>query len=154
MVADLGAAMTRGARVSGVAVLGSTGSIGTTALRVLDRQSARFRVAALTAFNNAELLRQQVDRFHPSFVGIVENGVDPGSTWRVGVNCLVEAARREDVDIVLNAVVGAAGLEATLVALEHGKRVALANKETLVMAGQLVAEASASGGRRDRSGRQ
>jgi len=138
--------MTRGARVSGVAVLGSTGSIGTTALRVLDRQSARFRVAALTAFNNAELLRQQVDRFHPSFVGIVENGVDPGSTWRVGVNCLVEAARREDVDIVLNAVVGAAGLEATLVALEHGKRVALANKETLVMAGQLVAEASASGG--------
>jgi 1-deoxy-D-xylulose-5-phosphate reductoisomerase len=137
--------MTRNAR-SGVAILGSTGSIGTTALRVLDRQSDRFRVAALTAFNNAELLREQADRFHPSFVGIVQNGVDPESTWRVGANCLVEAARREDVDIVLNAVVGAAGLEATLAALEQGKRVALANKETLVMAGQLVAEASASGG--------
>jgi len=146
MAADLGAAMTRGAHVRGVAILGSTGSIGTTALRVLDRQADRFRVAALTAFNNAELLRQQVDRFHPSFVGIVQNGVDPESTWRVGANCLVEAAGREDVDIVLNAVVGAAGLEATLAALEHGKRVALANKETLVMAGQLVAEASASGG--------
>jgi 1-deoxy-D-xylulose-5-phosphate reductoisomerase len=146
MAPDLGAAMTRGAHVRGVAILGSTGSIGTTALRVLDRQADRFRVAALTAFNNAELLRQQVDRFHPSFVGIVQNGVDPESTWRVGANCLVEAAGREDVDIVLNAVVGAAGLEATLAALEHGKRVALANKETLVMAGQLVAEASASGG--------
>ena len=137
--------MTRNAR-SGVAILGSTGSIGTTALRVLDRQSDRFRVAALTAFNNAELLREQADRFHPSFVGIVQNGVDPESTWHIGANCLVEAARREDVDIVLNAVVGAAGLEATLAALEQGKRVALANKETLVMAGQLVADASASGG--------
>src|SRR5262245_51901293 len=144
MVADLGATMTKGTR--GVAVLGSTGSIGTTALRVLDRQADRFRVAALTAFNNAELLREQVDRFHPSFVGIVENGVDPESSWRIGASCLVEAARREDVDIVLNAVVGAAGLEATLAALEHGKRVALANKETLVMAGQLVAEASTRGG--------
>ena len=54
--------------------------------------------------------------------------------WRVGAECLVEAARRDDVDIVLNAVVGAAGLDATLAALAQGKRVALANKETLVMA--------------------
>jgi 1-deoxy-D-xylulose-5-phosphate reductoisomerase len=142
----MGAAMTNGARVRGVAILGSTGSIGTTALRVLDRQSDRFRVAALTAFNNAQLLREQVERFHPSFVGIVENGIEPHSAWRVGPGCLVEAASRDDVDIVLNAVVGAAGLEATLAALEHGKRVALANKETLVMAGQLVAEASRRGG--------
>jgi 1-deoxy-D-xylulose-5-phosphate reductoisomerase len=145
MASHLGAAMT-GTTPRRVAILGSTGSIGTCALRVIDRQSERFRVAALTAFNNAQLLREQVDRFHPSFVGIVRNGDGPHDEWRVGPECLVEAAQRDDVDIVLNAVVGAAGLEATLAALEQGKRVALANKETLVMAGQLVAEASARGG--------
>ena len=63
--------------VSGVAILGSTGSIGTTALRVLERQRDRFRVAALTAFNNAELLGEQAARFEPSFVGIVRNGAEP-----------------------------------------------------------------------------
>ena len=145
MVVDVGPAMTD-FTPRRVAVLGSTGSIGTTALRVIGRQADRFRVAALTAFTNAQLLREQVDQFHPSFVGIVRNGVEPNDSWRVGPECLVEAARRDDVDIVLNAVVGAAGLEATLAALERGKRVALANKETLVMAGQLVAEASARGG--------
>ncbi|HEY9230114.1 MAG TPA: 1-deoxy-D-xylulose-5-phosphate reductoisomerase [Gemmatimonadaceae bacterium] len=130
----------------GVAILGSTGSIGTTALRVLARQSDRFRVAALTAFNNAELLGQQVEQFHPTFVGIVKNGAKPHAGWEVGPECLVDAARRDDVDIVLNAVVGAAGLDATLAALARGKRVALANKETLVMAGSLVGAACAEGG--------
>src|SRR6185295_15208658 len=74
------------------------------------------------------------------------NGTDHDSRWRTGESCLVDAATRDDVDIVLNAVVGAVGLDATLAALECGKRVALANKETLVMAGELVARASASGG--------
>ena len=129
----------------GVAILGSTGSIGTAALRVIGRQSARFRIAALTAFNNARLLREQVEQFNPSFVGIVRNGAGPHDDWHVGPECLIEAAGREDVDIVLNAIVGAAGLDATLAALEHGKRVALANKETLVMAGPLVTEACARG---------
>ena len=128
----------------GVAVLGSTGSIGTAALRVLDRQRSRFRVAALTAFNNADLLEEQAAQFSPSFVGIVKNG--SRDAWRAGGQCLVEAATRDDVDVVLNAVVGAAGLEATLAALSRGKRVALANKETLVMAGGLVIEACRSGG--------
>src|SRR5207253_6921940 len=63
-----------------------------------------------------------------------------------GADCLVEAATRADVQIVVNAVVGAAGLEATLAALRAGKRVALANKETLVMAGELVAQAARAGG--------
>ena len=130
----------------GIAVLGSTGSIGTTALRVLERQGSRFRVAALTAFNNAELLEQQVAQFRPGFVGIVRNGSQPHPGWSVGPQCLVEAVQRDDVDIVLNAVVGAVGLEATLAALSRGKRVALANKETLVMAGALVTAACASGG--------
>ena len=122
----------------GVALLGSTGSIGTTALRVLERQRDRFHVAALTAFANGDLLEEQAARFSPSFVGCVNNGASDRSSWRTGHECLVEAATRSDVDIVLNAVVGAAGLDATLAALEAGKRVALANKESLVVAGSLV----------------
>jgi 1-deoxy-D-xylulose-5-phosphate reductoisomerase len=123
--------------MQGVAILGSTGSIGTTALRVLSRHPDRFRVAALTAFSNERLLKEQATEFHSPFAELAHNG---------GSGCLVEAATRDDVDIVLNAVVGAAGLDATLAALESGKRVALANKETLVMAGHLVREAIRRGG--------
>jgi 1-deoxy-D-xylulose-5-phosphate reductoisomerase len=130
----------------GVALLGSTGSIGTTALRVLERQRDRFHVAALTAFANTTLLAEQASRFQPSFVGVVSNGEVHDASWQTGQGCLVEAATRSDVDIVLNAVVGAAGLDATLAALEAGKRVALANKETLVMAGDLAAAAAKRGG--------
>jgi 1-deoxy-D-xylulose-5-phosphate reductoisomerase len=134
----------------GVAILGSTGSVGTTALRVLERHRDRFRVAALTAHSNAALLREQVDQFHPAYVGIVHTGQqsrEPSSLdWHTGPECLIEAAVRTDVDIVLNAIVGAAGLDATLAALDSGKRVALANKETLVMGGSLVAEAKRRGG--------
>jgi 1-deoxy-D-xylulose-5-phosphate reductoisomerase len=120
----------------GVAVLGSTGSVGTSALKVLARQRDRFRVVALTAFGQRERLAAQVAAFRPDFVGLVNGAGSDG--WRDGRACLVEAVTRPDVDIVLNAIVGAAGLEATLAALEAGKRVALANKETLVMAGDLV----------------
>jgi 1-deoxy-D-xylulose-5-phosphate reductoisomerase len=130
----------------GVAILGSTGSIGTTALRVLARHPDRFRVSALTAFTNAALLAEQAEQFAPSFVGIVENGSPHSGEWRCGTACLVEAATRPDVDIVLNSVVGAAGLDATLAALAAGKRVALANKETLVSGGDLVVRASRAGG--------
>jgi len=130
----------------GVAVLGSTGSIGTTALRVLDRQRGRFRVTALTANSSESLLREQARHFSPSFVGMVETRKEAGGTWRSGTDALVEAATRSDVDIVINAIVGAAGLDATLAALEGGKRVALANKESLVIAGDLVKKASERGG--------
>ena len=133
----------------GVAILGSTGSIGTTALRVLGRQQDRFHVAALTAFSNGALLREQAALFGPSFVGMVGNGgpgAGDGDGWCSGPRCLVQAATRPDVDVVLNAVVGAAGLDATLAALDAGKRVALANKESLVMAGELVAAAARAGG--------
>jgi len=132
--------------VRGVAILGSTGSIGTTALRVLARQRERYRVVALTAYANAALLREQEELHAPEFVGLV-NGTATGSAeWAHGPGCLVAAATRPDADVVLNAVVGAAGLDATLAALGAGKRVALANKETLVVAGELVAQAAASGG--------
>lgn len=130
----------------GVAILGSTGSIGTTALRVLARHPDRFFVAALTAFANAALLREQAALFRPGFVGLVGSGIQPHDDWRCGTGCLIEAAQASDAAIVLNAVVGAAGLDATLAALSAGKRVALANKETLVMAGALVAEACRLGG--------
>jgi len=123
--------------VRGVAILGSTGSVGTAALRVLARHRDQFRVTALTAHSNAEMLDRQVSEFRPAFAQLVRNG---------GKECLVEAATRDDVSIVLNAVVGAAGLDATLAALEAGKRVALANKEPLVMAGHLVRAAMERGG--------
>jgi 1-deoxy-D-xylulose-5-phosphate reductoisomerase len=130
----------------GVAVLGSTGSIGTTALKVLARHRDRFNVVALTANNNAALLREQARRFKPGYVGLVNCAEEHEDGWRRGAECLVEAATREDADIVLNAIVGAAGLDATLAALRLGKRVALANKETLVVAGELVTRAAAEGG--------
>lgn len=137
--------MISAAAPKGVAVLGSTGSIGTTALRVLERQRQRFRVTALTANSNSALLREQALKFSPAFVGMVEPQQHGDETWKSGTDALIAAATRDDVDIVINAIVGAAGLDATLAALESGKRVALANKETLVIAGDLVSQACASG---------
>lgn len=130
----------------GVAILGSTGSIGTSALRVLARQRDRFVVTALTANTNASLLAEQERDFSPSYVGLVNGDDDPETGWGGGTEVLVEAATRDDTSIVLNAVVGAAGLDATLAALRAGKRVALANKETLVLAGALAEQACREGG--------
>jgi 1-deoxy-D-xylulose-5-phosphate reductoisomerase len=132
--------------IRGVAVLGSTGSIGTTALRVLERQRASFRVEALTAYENASLLEAQARRYQPGYIGLVRDGGSHPATWQLGPECLIGAATLASVDIVVNAVVGAAGLDATLAALRAGKRVALANKETLVTAGELVAAAARAGG--------
>jgi 1-deoxy-D-xylulose-5-phosphate reductoisomerase len=129
----------------GVAVLGSTGSIGSSTLQVLSRQRERFRVVALTAHSNTDLLARQEAEWHPAFVGLVNGGNGAGGRGK-GTACLVEAATHPDVRIVVNGIVGAAGLEATLAALHAGKRVALANKETLVMAGELVAQAAREGG--------
>jgi 1-deoxy-D-xylulose-5-phosphate reductoisomerase len=128
----------------GVAVLGSTGSIGCATLTVLDRHRERFRVVALTAHSNAELLREQAAHWQAAYVGLVNGGKEAGRGK--GTACLVEAATHPDVGIVVNGIVGAAGLEATLAALHAGKRVALANKETLVMAGELVTSAARIGG--------
>ena len=132
--------------VQGVAILGSTGSIGTAALRVIDRHRDRFRVAALTANANAALLGEQATHWSPPFVGLVQPTTGAPAGWRRGAHALVEAVTRDDVSVVINAVVGAAGLDATLAALEAGKRVALANKETLVVAGELAAAVCARTG--------
>jgi len=120
----------------GIAILGSTGSIGCSTLQVVARQRERFRVVALTAHSNQELLARQVAEWRPAYSGLVNGS---------GTQCLVEAATHPDVKIVVNGIVGAAGLEATLAALRAGKRVALANKETLVMAGELVTRAAREG---------
>jgi 1-deoxy-D-xylulose-5-phosphate reductoisomerase len=127
-----------------VALLGSTGSIGRSTLDVLRRHGEHFRLVALTAGRNQEELESQVAEWGPSYAGLA--GIAGTARWPTGPEVLVEAATHPDVDIVVNAVVGAAGLEATLAALRAGKRVALANKETLVMAGDLVAQAACAGG--------
>ena len=133
-----------GAGRRGVAVLGSTGSIGVSALRVLDRHREEFELIALVAGSNRGALDEQVARWSPRFAGLARGNGD--ATIASGPESLIHAATHPDVDIVVNAVVGAAGLEATLAALHAGKRVALANKESLVMAGDLVAAAAQHGG--------
>jgi 1-deoxy-D-xylulose-5-phosphate reductoisomerase len=128
----------------GVAVLGSTGSIGRSTLSVLRRQRDHFRVVALAAGGNAEALDAQVAEWQPAYAGLATGR--NGARYPTGPDILLQAATHPDVDVVVNAVVGAAGLDATLAALRAGKRVALANKETLVMAGELVAQAARAGG--------
>ncbi len=136
----------------GIAILGATGSIGTSTLRVIERQQERFRVVALTAFGAGEKLLQLGRKTQAGFLGLVNGdrswskSAGEGCVCGTGAESLVEAATHPDVEIVVNAVVGAAGLQATLAALAMGKRVALANKETLVMAGDLVMAAARDGG--------
>lgn len=122
----------------GVALLGATGSIGTSALRVLERQRERFVPVALTANGNLTALAEQVAHFAPAYAGLVQDCPDAPEHWGRGAACLIEASTHPDAQVVINAVVGAAGLPATLAALRAGKRVALANKETLVVAGDIV----------------
>ena len=118
----------------GVVILGSTGSIGTQALDVISRHPDEYRVVALAAGGNRELLAEQARAFGVG-PGLARSGLDePG--------VLAELAAHPDADVVLNAVVGFAGLPATIAALEAGKRLALANKESLIAAGPVVAPLS------------
>jgi 1-deoxy-D-xylulose-5-phosphate reductoisomerase len=135
----------------GVAVLGATGSIGASALRVLAQHRDRFRVVGLTANRNVNGLAELATRWRPEVAVLVERSASsppavPATRWLSGPEALIDLVTRPDVDIVLNALVGAAGLGPTLAALRAGKRVALANKESLVCAGDLVLAACAAGG--------
>lgn len=138
-------------------LLGSTGSIGTQSLDVARTQG--YEVFALAAHSNVDLLEQQIAEFHPKYVAVV----DPVAYTRLqqrlagtafapkllqGAEGLVELAKMDGPDVVLNAVVGIAGLGATLAALENGHDVALANKESLVTGGHLVMQAAAQHGTR------
>jgi 1-deoxy-D-xylulose-5-phosphate reductoisomerase len=134
--------------------LGSTGSIGTTALRVIDGlndlpkdKSPRFEVVALSGHSNIKLLAEQVRRYRPKYAAVSD--IDYVDKFRqliegldvkvlAGAEGLTEIAELEGVDTVLAAVVGVAGLSAVLAAVRKGKRVAIANKEPLVIAGQLI----------------
>lgn len=134
----------------GVVVLGATGSIGNSACNVLRRHADRFRVVGLSAASRLDALDLLATEFEPDFVvaaGKQDTGHVPAWTgkWRYGAAALVEAAADERADIVVNALVGAAGLEATLSALQAGKRLALANKESLVAGGALVVDAWRNG---------
>jgi len=130
-----------------VAVLGSTGSIGRNALEVIAASAGRLRPVVLSAMTNVELLLQQAKQFRPQVVVAADREAAAGVDWSqlpedcellIGREALATAACRTDVDVVLTAIVGSAGLESTWAALECGKTVALANKETLVMGGGLV----------------
>jgi 1-deoxy-D-xylulose-5-phosphate reductoisomerase len=131
-----------------IAILGSTGSIGRSTLEVVSRFPDRFRVTSLTANASAALLREQIARFRPHTAVLVDEegaralrGTADGSTEILsGAAALEEVVSRPDVDVVVSALVGFAGLRPTLRAIEAGKDVALANKETLVVAGELVME--------------
>ncbi len=128
----------------GVAVLGCTGSIGRSALEVLQRHPDEFRVVALAANRNAEELTASVRRHRPALAVLVDEAAAQRCgeiDIRTGPDALLDAATHPDVEIVLNAVVGAAGLRATLAALGAGNRLALANKESLVAGGPLVLDA-------------
>jgi 1-deoxy-D-xylulose-5-phosphate reductoisomerase len=136
-------------------VLGSTGSIGTSTLDVAAHLPHRLQVVGLSAHSRMEQLIEQAHRFHPRFVCLTDPdaGLDParlpkGCEVLYGRDGVTRMVADEGVDTVVTAIVGAAGLEGTWAALEAGKTVAVANKETLVMAGPLVMELAArTGGR-------
>ena len=141
----------------GISILGSTGSVGTNVLRVVDAFPDRFEVVGLAAGSNVEVLAEQVARHRPRAVSVASPGsalalerlVDlSGVAVGVGQRGMVEVATHPDARTVVASAVGAVGLVPTYRALEAGKDVALANKETLVMAGELMlAESRSRGGR-------
>jgi len=130
-----------------IAILGSTGSIGTQALEVISAHRDKFEVEVLTAGNNADLLIQQAQAFKPNVVVIgnddlydkVFNALDSlDIKVYAGAKALCSVVQMESVHMVLTALVGYAGLKPTIAAIEAGKHIALANKETLVVAGDLI----------------
>lgn len=135
--------------MTNIAILGSTGSIGRNSLEVIAALPDRFRVNVLTVHRNISLLREQISRFHPKLVVVsdrssaenLRDSIDGSVEVLVGEYGLVEAVQRPEVDLVINALVGFVGLVPTLRAIEAGKRIALANKETLVVAGELIMNA-------------
>ena len=130
-----------------LSILGSTGSIGVSTLEIVAAHRDRFQVVALTAGSNLELLKQQVEAFSPRLVSVMTEESaqklrqmlpDPKPEILSGVQGLIAAATADDTEMVVAAIVGAAGLVPTAAAIKAGKDVALANKETLVTAGHLI----------------
>jgi len=133
-----------------IAILGSTGSIGVSALSVIERHPDRFRVVGLAANRSVEQLEAQVARHDPLQVVVADQEAyrscrDNGTHWTGGRRALLDLAQLEEADVVVNALVGFAGLEPSLRALEADKRLALANKESLVAGGDLLLRALEAG---------
>jgi len=139
----------------GIAILGSTGSIGRNALRVIEALGPDYQVIGLSAHRNVELLAKQVRQYKPRFVALTN--LEAASKLRAligdlnveiltGGGSLSDLAQSDEVDTVLTAVVGAAGLPSALAAAQAGKRLAIANKEPLVMAGELLTQAASEHG--------
>ena len=143
-----------------VAILGSTGSIGKNVLHVIDCLNSlggqsRYEITALSCHSNVDLLAEQVRRYKPKFVVVTNPDyfedfrsafVELGIQVLAGQEGLVEVAENEDIDIFFSAIVGAAGLRAVLAAAKQGKRIAIANKEPLVVAGKLLVETAKENG--------
>jgi 1-deoxy-D-xylulose-5-phosphate reductoisomerase len=134
-----------------IAILGSTGSIGQSALAVVDAHSDRLQVVGLAAGENADRLAEQIARYRPRIAAMATGdavdrlaaaGANSAAIAATGRDGLVAVASHPDVDVVLCASSGTEALEAVLAAIEHGKTIALANKEVLVMAGGIVTEAA------------
>ena len=132
-----------------IAILGSTGSIGTQALEVLAHNDDLFEIYAITANNNVDLLIEQARKFQPEMVAIgneshyqkLKNELsDLPIKVFAGIESIAQVAEMQPVDIVLTAMVGYSGLKPTINAIKAGKKIALANKETLVVAGELICE--------------
>lgn len=132
-----------------IAILGSTGSIGTQALEVISANNSMFEVYALTANNNVDLLIAQCRKFQPEMVAIgndkhyqtLKNALsDLPIKVFAGADSIAQVVEMQPIDIVLTAMVGFSGLKPTINAIKAGKKIALANKETLVVAGELICE--------------
>ena len=129
-----------------IAILGSTGSIGRNSLEVISSFPDRFRVTYLTANSNIDLLIEQAERFHPVGIVMLDESRAGEAKRRLkqpmevlsGERGLEEIVTRDDVDVVISSLVGFAGLKPTITAIRHRKRIALANKEALVVAGALI----------------
>jgi len=142
--------------VIGVVVLGSTGSVGENTLDVLARHPDRFRLVAIGANRNVAKLAEQIRRWRPAYAALADEtaareltemlGAAPQTRILAGESSLVEIAALPEADCVMAAIVGGAGLRSTLAAARAGKRLLLANKESLVMAGPLLIEAVRSAG--------
>jgi 1-deoxy-D-xylulose-5-phosphate reductoisomerase len=141
-----------------VAILGSTGSIGRNTLDVVDRLAPRFQVVALSGGTNVELIAEQTARYNPEIVSVATDqhakelverlqGLNVGvPTIKIGMDGMLAVATHPEAEIVVSATVGALGLLPTYKAIELGRRVAIANKEPLVMAGQLMQKCAQENG--------
>lgn len=135
-----------------LAILGSTGNVGTQVLDVVDKYPDKFKIIALSTNGNIELLKEQIKKYQPLFVGVADELKAQELKEQIdvpvffGKKANIQIAQLDEYDTLVNSVVSLAGIEATLMAIEKKKNVALANKETLVSAGEIVMQKAKENG--------